>query len=129
LVLIFTMGTVLMRSAGCAVNDWADRRFDAHVARTAGRPLALGEIHGWEAIAVGAVLAFCAFLLVLATNKATIQLSFAAVAITVVYPFCKRFFTLPQACLGIAFSFGIPMAFAAVYDVVPPLAWWLLVIN
>jgi len=129
LVLIFTMGTVLMRSAGCAVNDWADRRFDAYVARTAGRPLALGEIHGWEAIAVGAVLAFCAFLLVLATNKMTIQLSFAALAITVVYPFCKRFFTLPQACLGIAFSFGIPMAFAAVYDVVPPLAWWLLAIN
>jgi 4-hydroxybenzoate polyprenyltransferase len=129
LVLIFTVGTVLMRSAGCAVNDWADRRFDAHVARTAGRPLAGGEIEAWEALAVAAALAFCAFLLVLSTNRTTILLSFPAVGIAFVYPFFKRFFVLPQAFLGIAFSFGIPMAYAAVYDVVPSIAWWLLLFN
>jgi 4-hydroxybenzoate polyprenyltransferase len=129
LVLIFTMGTILMRSAGCAVNDWADRRFDPHVARTAGRPLAAGEIPAWEALAVAAVLGFFAFLLVVATNRTTILLSFPAVVITVVYPFLKRFFVLPQAFLGIAFSFGMPMAYAAVYDVVPPIAWGLLVLN
>jgi 4-hydroxybenzoate polyprenyltransferase len=129
LLLIFTMGTVLMRSAGCAVNDWADRRFDPHVERTAGRPLATGEIPAWEALAVAAVLACFAFLLVRSTNGTTILLSFPAVAIAVAYPFFKRFFVLPQAFLGIAFSFGIPMAFAAVYDVVPPVAWWLLVLN
>ena len=129
LVLIFTMGTILMRSAGCAVNDWADRRFDLHVARTAGRPLATGEIFGWEALAVAAVLAFFAFLLVVATNRTTILLSIPAVVIAVVYPFCKRFFVLPQAFLGIAFSFGMPMAYAAVYDIVPPMAWGLLALN
>ncbi len=129
LVLIFTMGTILMRSAGCAVNDWADRGFDPHVARTAGRPLATGEIPAWEALAVAAVLAFFAFLLVVATNRTTILLSFPAAAIAVVYPFFKRFFVLPQAFLGIAFSFGIPMAYAAVYDVVPPIAWALLALN
>jgi 4-hydroxybenzoate polyprenyltransferase len=129
LVLIFTMGTILMRSAGCAVNDWADRRFDPHVARTAARPLATGEIPAWEALAVAAALACCAFLLVFATNATTILLSFPAVVIAGVYPFSKRFFVLPQAFLGIAFSFGIPMAYAAVYDVVPPIAWWLLLFN
>ena len=129
LVLIFTVGTILMRSAGCAVNDWADRRFDAHVARTAGRPLAGGEIAPWEALVVAAVLALCAFLLVLSTNQTTILLSFPAVGIAFVYPFFKRFFVLPQAFLGIAFSFGIPMAYAAVYDVVPTIAWWLLLLN
>ena len=128
-VLIFTMGTILMRSAGCAVNDWADRNFDAHVARTANRPLATGEIPAWEALALAAGLALCAFLLVLGTNTATIALSFAALAITVVYPFCKRFLSLPQAFLGVAFSFGIPMAYAVVYDAVPPFAWWLLLLN
>jgi 4-hydroxybenzoate polyprenyltransferase len=129
LLLIFTMGTILMRSAGCAVNDWADRRFDLYVARTAGRPLATGEIPAWEALAVAAVLAFFAFLLVVATNRTTILLSFPAVVIAGVYPFLKRFFVLPQAFLGIAFSFGMPMAYAAVYDVVPPFAWGLLVLN
>jgi 4-hydroxybenzoate polyprenyltransferase len=129
LVVIFTMGTILMRSAGCAVNDWADRRFDAHVARTAGRPLATGEIPAWEALAVAAVLALCAFLFVLGTNRVTILLSFPAAAITIAYPFFKRFFFLPQAFLGIAFSFGIPMAYAAVYDFVPPIAWWLMLLN
>ena len=129
LVLIFTLGTVLMRSAGCAVNDWADRRFDPHVARTAGRPLATGEIAPWEALAVAAVLAFLAFLLVLFTNRETVLLSVPAALIAFVYPFFKRFFALPQAFLGIAFSFGMPMAYAAVYDVVPTFAWWLLALN
>jgi 4-hydroxybenzoate polyprenyltransferase len=129
LVLIFTMGTILMRSAGCAVNDWADRRFDAHVARTARRPLATGEIPAWEALAVAAALAFCAFLFVIPTNGTALLLSIPAVVIAGVYPFFKRFFILPQAFLGIAFSFGIPMAYAAVYDVVPPIAWWLLLLN
>ena len=129
LVLVFTVGTILMRSAGCAVNDWADRGFDGHVARTAGRPLVGGEIAPWEALLVAAALAFCAFLLVLSTNRATILLSFPAVGIAFVYPFCKRFFVLPQAFLGIAFSFGMPMAYAAVYDAVPPVAWWLLFFN
>ena len=129
LVLIFTMGTILMRSAGCAVNDWADRHFDPHVKRTAARPLATGELPAWEALAVGAVLALCAFLLVLATNRATILLAFPGAAIALVYPFFKRFFFLPQAFLGVAFSFGIPMAYAAVFDRVPPIAWWLLLLN
>ena len=129
LVLIFTFGTILMRSAGCAVNDWADRRFDGHVERTAGRPLAAGEIEPWEALVVAAVLALCGFLFVLATNRTTVLLSFVAVAIAVAYPFFKRFFVLPQAFLGIAFSFGIPMAYAAVHDAVPPIAWWLLLLN
>ena len=129
LVLIFTVGTTLMRSAGCAVNDWADRRFDAHVKRTAARPLATGEIAPWEALAVAAVLAFVAFLLILPVNTTTILMSLPAPVIAFVYPFFKRFFALPQAFLGIAFSFGIPMAFAAALDAVPPLAWELFVLN
>ena len=129
LVVIFAMGTLLMRSAGCAFNDWADRKFDIDVKRTAQRPLAAGEIAPWEALAVAAALALCAFVLVLATNETTILLSLPAIAITVVYPFTKRFFTLPQAVLGIAFSFGIPMAYASVYDDVPLLGWWLLWLN
>jgi 4-hydroxybenzoate polyprenyltransferase len=129
LVVIFTLGTTLMRSAGCAVNDWADRRFDAHVKRTAARPLASGEIAPWEALVVAAVLAFVAFLLILPINATTILLSLPAPVIAFVYPFFKRFFALPQAFLGVAFSFGIPMAFAAAQDAVPALAWWLLVLN
>jgi 4-hydroxybenzoate polyprenyltransferase len=129
LVLIFTAGTTLMRSAGCAVNDWADRRFDVHVKRTAARPLATGEIAPWEALAVAAVLAFVAFLLILPVNTTTILLSLPAPVIAFVYPFFKRFFALPQAFLGIAFSFGIPMAFAAALDAVPALAWWLFALN
>jgi 4-hydroxybenzoate polyprenyltransferase len=129
LVAVFTIGTILMRSAGCAVNDWADRAFDAHVKRTAARPLAAGEIAPWEALVVGNVLAFVAFLFVLTTNAATILLSVPAVAIAFIYPFFKRFFALPQAFLGIAFSFGIPMAYAAAYDTVPLMAWGLLVLN
>jgi len=128
-LIVFVTGTVLMRSAGCAVNDWADRRFDAHVKRTAQRPLATGEIPPWEALVLAAVLAFIAFVLTLATNWTTVLLSLPAAAITIVYPFLKRFFALPQAFLGIAFSFGIPMAFAAVYDRNIAAAWWLLAIN
>lgn len=129
LALIFAAGTTLMRSAGCAVNDWADRRFDAHVKRTAARPLATGEIAPWEALAVAALLAFVAFLLILPVNTTTILLSLPAPVIAFVYPFFKRFFVLPQAFLGIAFSFGIPMAFAAALDAVPTLAWAMLLLN
>ncbi len=129
LIVIFTLGTILMRSAGCAVNDWADRQFDAHVERTAGRPLATGEVRPWEALVVAAALALLAFLLVLATNKTTIALSVPALLIAVAYPFFKRFFVLPQAFLGLAFSFGIPMAYAAVYGTVPAIGWWLLLLN
>jgi 4-hydroxybenzoate polyprenyltransferase len=129
LVLIFVVGTLLMRSAGCAVNDWADRDFDLHVKRTANRPLAARIIAPREALILAAVLALCAFMLVLTTNRATILWSVPALAIAIVYPFCKRFFALPQAFLGVAFSFGIPMAFAAVQNTVPPFAWVLLAIN
>jgi 4-hydroxybenzoate polyprenyltransferase len=129
LVVIFTLGTVLMRSAGCAFNDWADMRYDAHVARTRGRPLVTGEVPPREALAVAGALAAIAFVLVLFTNRATLLLSLAALAIAVVYPFFKRFFALPQAFLGIAFSFGIPMAFAAIRGDVERIAWWMLAFN
>jgi 4-hydroxybenzoate polyprenyltransferase len=130
LVLVFIIGTIIMRCAGCAFNDWADLRYDAHVKRTAARPLPAGEIAPWEALAVGAAFALGAFLLVLlATNRATVMLSFAALAVTLAYPFFKRFFSIPQAFLGIAFSFGIPMAFAAVLGYVSAFGWWLMVIN
>ena len=129
LVVVFVTGTALMRSAGCAVNDWADRRYDAHVERTATRPMATGEVAPWEALLLAAVLAFCAFLLVLATNRTAVLWSFPAALIAFVYPFCKRFFALPQAFLGIAFSFGIPMAFAAAQGQVPPFAFALTAIN
>ena len=128
-VWLFVLGTVLMRSAGCAVNDFADRKFDAHVERTRDRPLAAGIIKPWEALVVAAVLAACAFAIVLRFNELTIYLSFAALAIAIVYPFTKRFFWMPQAWLGLAFGFGIPMAFAATTREVPPLAWALLVAN
>lgn len=126
---IFVMGTVIMRSAGCAFNDFADRKFDAHVARTRDRPLAAGTVGPGEALCVAAVLAAAAFAMVLSLNLLTIQLSFAALAIAVVYPFTKRFFAVPQAVLGVAFGFGIPMAFAAFGGMVPKLAWWLLLAN
>jgi 4-hydroxybenzoate polyprenyltransferase len=129
LLIVFVVGTLLMRSAGCAVNDWADRAFDAHVKRTAARPLAVGEIAPAEALVLAAVLAFCAFLLILATNRVAVLWSFPAAAIAFVYPFFKRFFALPQAFLGIAFSFGVPMAYAAAQGGVPAFAWMLLVIN
>ena len=126
---IFVVGTLLMRSAGCAMNDFADRNFDAHVERTMNRPLARREIEPWEALAVGATLAACAFVLVLRFNVFAILLSIPALAITIAYPFFKRFFDLPQAFLGIAFSFGIPMAYAAVFGYVPLVGWLLFVAN
>jgi 4-hydroxybenzoate polyprenyltransferase len=129
LITVFTLGTVLMRSAGCCVNDVADREFDKHVKRTANRPVTSGRIGVKEALAVGGVLALCAFGLVLTTNAATIQWSFAALAVTLLYPYAKRFVSMPQAVLGVAFSFGIPMAFAAVQGGVPILAWGLLLGN
>jgi 4-hydroxybenzoate polyprenyltransferase len=129
LLVVFVLGTFLMRSAGCAFNDVADREFDKHVKRTAQRPVTSGAVSPKEALALGAVLALAAFGLVLTTNAATIAWSFAALAVTIVYPFTKRFLSMPQAVLGVAFSFGIPMAFAAVRGDVSPLAWWLLVGN
>ena len=129
LVTIFTIGTVLMRSAGCAINDFADRDFDRHVKRTAERPLTSGRIAAWEAVAVAAVLALVSFLLVLPLNLLTKQLSVVAVLVAGSYPYFKRFFALPQAYLGIAFGFGIPMGYAAVLNAVPVEAWVLLVAN
>jgi 4-hydroxybenzoate polyprenyltransferase len=129
LLLVFVLGTILMRSAGCCLNDVADRDFDKHVKRTANRPVTRGALSSKEALALGAVLALLAFGLVLTTNKATILLSFAALVVAVIYPYAKRFFAMPQAVLGIAFSFGIPMAFCAVQGSVPTLAWVLLFGN
>lgn len=129
LVVIFTLGTVLMRSAGCAINDFADRDFDRHVKRTAQRPLTSGQIRPREAVMVAVALAVAAFLLILPLNALTRQLSVAAVLIAASYPYFKRFFAVPQAYLGVAFGFGIPMAFAAVQNTVPPAAWLLLGAN
>jgi 4-hydroxybenzoate polyprenyltransferase len=129
LVFIFTLGTVLMRSAGCAINDFADRDIDKHVKRTAERPLTSGKLHAWEAVMIAAVLALVSFALIWPLNPLTKQLSVAAVVIAASYPYFKRFFAIPQAYLGIAFGFGIPMAFAAVEGAVPTAAWWLLVAN
>ncbi|MEQ1516493.1 MAG: 4-hydroxybenzoate octaprenyltransferase [Usitatibacteraceae bacterium] len=130
ILVVFVLGTILMRSAGCAINDYADRDFDAHVKRTADRPLAAKRISATEALIVAAVLAFIAFVLVLIfLNRATLLLSFAAVFLAASYPFTKRFFFMPQAYLGIAFGFGIPMAFAAETGAVPVLAWWLMAAN
>lgn len=128
-LIVFVLGTLLMRSAGCAVNDFADRNFDAHVERTRSRPLAAGEITPGEALAVGALLAALAFCLVLFLNRFAILLSLAALAIAASYPFSKRFFSLPQAYLGIAFGFGIPMAYAAVLNRLPLDCWGLLAAN
>ena len=140
LVLVFVLGTVLMRSAGCCVNDVADRDFDRHVKRTAQRPVTSGAVSVKEALVVGAVLALAAFGVVLTTNPPTILLSFAALAVTLIYPYAKRAVSMPQAVLGVAFSFGIPMAFAAaqggrewslaaVGAAVPWQAWALLASN
>jgi 4-hydroxybenzoate polyprenyltransferase len=129
LLAVFTLGTILMRSAGCCLNDVADREFDRHVKRTAQRPVTRGAVSVKEALLLGAVLALLAFALVLTTNAAAIAWSFAALAISLIYPYAKRFVSMPQAVLGIAFSFGIPMAFAAVQSRVPLLAWVLLLGN
>lgn len=129
LIIVFTLGTVLTRSAGCCVNDVADRDFDRHVKRTAQRPVTSGRISPKQALWYGALLALAAFGLVLSTNRVTIAYSFAAVAITLAYPFAKRLVSMPQAVLGVAFSFGIPMAYAAVRAEVPWQAWALLLGN
>ena len=129
LLLVFTFGTILMRSAGCCINDVADRKFDRHVKRTANRPVTTGAVSVKEALLLGAVLALLAFALVLTTNAVTIAWSFAALAITLAYPYAKRLVSMPQAVLGVAFSFGIPMAFTAVQASVPLLAWILLLGN
>lgn len=129
LVVIFTLGTILMRSAGCAINDYADRAVDRHVKRTAERPLTSGQIAAWEALAVAAILTLLSLALILPLNTLTKQLSVCAVLIAASYPYFKRFFAIPQAYLGIAFGFGIPMAFAAVTNSVPAAAWLLLVAN
>ena len=129
LIAVFTLGTFLMRSAGCCVNDVADREFDRHVKRTARRPVTSGALSVRAALGLGVVLALLAFGLVLTTNAVTIAWSFAALAVTLIYPFAKRYVAMPQAVLGVAFSFGIPMAFAAVQARVPLLAWILLLGN
>jgi 4-hydroxybenzoate polyprenyltransferase len=140
LFVVFVAGTVLMRSAGCCINDVADRDFDRHVKRTAARPVTSGAVSVREALGLGAVLALLAFALVLTTSPAAVLLSFVALAVTLVYPYAKRFVAMPQAVLGIAFSFGIPMAFAAalggsewrwsaIGEAVPPHAWALLASN
>ena len=140
LLLVFIAGTVLMRSAGCCVNDVADRDFDKHVKRTANRPVTSGRLSVKQALLFGAALALAAFMLVLTTNAPTILLSFAALAVALLYPYAKRLVSMPQAVLGVAFSFGIPMAFsaalgsaewsfAAVRAAVPLSAWGLLLAN
>jgi 4-hydroxybenzoate polyprenyltransferase len=129
LLLVFVVGTFLMRSAGCCVNDVADRDFDRHVKRTAGRPVTSGRISVPEALAVGAALVVAAFALVLTTNRTAVGWSVVGLLVTLVYPLAKRVLSIPQAVLGVAFSFGIPMAFAAVQGSVPALAWWLLLGN
>jgi len=136
LVAVFTLGTVLMRSAGCCVNDVADREFDRHVKRTAQRPVTTGAVSVKEALILGAVLSLLSFGLVLTTNPPAILLSFAALAVAIAYPFAKRVLAMPQAVLGVAFSFGIPMAFAAAQGgmewnlrSVPLSAWALLLGN
>ena len=144
LLAVFVLGTVLMRSAGCCINDVADREFDRHVKRTAERPVTRGAVSVREALLVGAVLALAAFGLVLTTNPATIVWSFAGLAVTLMYPYAKRYVSMPQAVLGVAFSFGIPLAFVAVgsadlawqdinlqtlSDAVPMQAWGLMLFN
>ena len=129
LLVVFVVGTVLMRSAGCCVNDVADRHFDRHVKRTASRPVTSGRVSVREALWLGVALALLAFLLVLTTTPEAVVWSFAALAVALVYPYAKRWVAMPQAVLGVAFSFGIPMAYAAVVSTVPWQAWALLVSN
>jgi 4-hydroxybenzoate polyprenyltransferase len=129
LVWIFALGTLLMRSAGCIMNDIADWRYDAKVKRTSDRPLATGALNRREAAILAALLTLAAFALVLSLNRFTVLLSFVALALAATYPLTKRFFAIPQAYLGIAFGFGIPMGYAAVLDRVPAEGWWLLLAN
>ena len=130
ILMVFVCGTLLMRSAGCAINDLVDRDFDRHVARTAQRPLAADLISPRAALMVAALLSLAALVLTIVfLNTLTLQLSVVAALLAASYPFTKRFFAMPQAYLGVAFGFGIPMAFAAVTNNVPPIAWWLLAAN
>ena len=129
LVWIFTLGTVLMRSAGCVINDYADRDFDRHVERTRERPLTSGKVSVGETLLLAAVLTALSALLILPLSGLVWRLALVAVFLAASYPYTKRFFAIPQAYLGIAFGFGIPMAFAAVQDTVPPLGWWMLAAN
>ncbi|MCL4746300.1 MAG: 4-hydroxybenzoate octaprenyltransferase [Burkholderiaceae bacterium] len=129
LLFAFVTGTVLMRSAGCAINDWADRDFDRHVARTRDRPLTSGLVRPWEAVAVFVALSLMSLALIAPLNRLTWALAFVAAFLAVSYPFTKRFLALPQAYLGVAFGFGIPMAFAAVQDALAPIAWLMLAAN
>lgn len=129
LLVVFVLGTVLMRSAGCVVNDYADRDFDLHVARTANRPLTSGQVGTREALVLALVLTLLAAGLLFFLNPLARSLSLVAAVLAGSYPFFKRFFAIPQAYLGIAFGFGIPMGFAAVLGEVPAVAWWLLVAN
>ena len=129
IVLIFVLGTILMRSAGCAINDYADRHIDKHVKRTQNRPVTTGSVTPNEALGLAALLALISFLLIQPLNSLTLLLSVPAVLLASSYPFTKRFFAIPQAYLGIAFGFGIPMAFAAQLNTVPPVAWLMLAAN
>jgi len=129
LAAVFCAGTLLMRSAGCVMNDLADRDFDAHVKRTKDRPLAAGLVSVTEALWLAAVVTLIAFCLALALNRFAIALSFLALALAASYPFTKRFLSVPQAYLGVTFGFGIPMAFAAVTDALPAPCWVLLLAN
>lgn len=126
---VFVLGVLLMRSAGCVINDYADRDFDPHVARTRSRPLAAGRVSKTEALVLFSALALAAFALVLTTNALTIRLSFAAIVLAVFYPFVKRVSAMPQLVLGVAFSWGIPMAWAAQTGSIAPLAGWLMLAN
>ncbi|MBZ6072841.1 4-hydroxybenzoate octaprenyltransferase [Aeromonas schubertii] len=128
-LLVFVCGVFLMRSAGCVINDYADRDFDGHVKRTAGRPLATGRVSSREALLLFAVLALISFALVLTLNTLTIAMSFAGLVLAVCYPFMKRFIPIPQFVLGLAFSWSIPMAYGAQADALPPLAWLLFAAN
>jgi 4-hydroxybenzoate polyprenyltransferase len=129
LLIIFTLGTFLMRSSGCAMNDFADRNFDRHVLRTKDRPITSGKISGRGALVVAATLALIAFLLIQPLNTMTKELSVFALVVAIIYPFTKRFFAIPQAVLGIAFGFGIPMAYAATLGFIPFEAWILFIGN
>ena len=129
LLIVFVLGTILMRSAGCCVNDVADRDFDKHVKRTAQRPVTTGQVSVKEALGLGAVLALVSFGLVLTTNMAAVLWSVPAVLVAIAYPFTKRIIAMPQAVLGIAFNFGIVIAFAAVQGSVPAVAWWMWLGN
>ncbi|WP_313077887.1 UbiA family prenyltransferase, partial [Melaminivora sp.] len=129
LLAVFVLGTVLMRSSGCCVNDVADRDFDRHVKRTVARPVTTGQVSVREALMLAAVLALAAFALVLTTRREAVAWSVPALAFTILYPYTKRFFAMPQAFLGIAFNFGIVIAFAAVQGRVPGQAWVLWLAN